>query len=67
MGSAWDFFGEISHHDSPLVGPAANAHRDLLRTVMVRHGFRPATTEWWHYTLENEPFPDTYFNFNVEQ
>jgi D-alanyl-D-alanine dipeptidase len=66
MGSPWDFFGEISHHDSPLVDDAATANRDLLRSVMIRHGFRPARTEWWHYTLENEPFPETYFDFDIE-
>jgi D-alanyl-D-alanine dipeptidase len=66
MGSPWDFFGEISHHDSPLVDESATANRDILRQVMVRHGFRPAVTEWWHYTLTNEPFPETYFDFNVE-
>lgn len=65
MGSPWDFFGEISHHDSPLVDDKATVNRDLLRQVMVRHGFRPIVTEWWHYTLENEPFPETYFDFDV--
>ena len=66
MGSPWDFFGEISHHDSPLVGETASTNRDVLRQAMVRHGFRPIVTEWWHYTLENEPFPETYFDFDVE-
>jgi zinc D-Ala-D-Ala dipeptidase len=66
MGSPWDFFGEVSHHDSPLVDEEANANRDLLRNVMIRHGFRPYANEWWHYTLENEPYPETYFDFDVE-
>ena len=66
MGSPWDFFGEISHHDSPLVDDNAAANRNLLRKVMIDHGFKPITTEWWHYTLENEPFPETYFDFDVE-
>ena len=66
MGSPWDFFGDISHHDSPLVDATATANRELLRSVMIRHGFRPATTEWWHYTLDNEPYPETYFEFDVE-
>ena len=66
MGSPWDFFGEISHHDSGLVDDTANANRDLLRSIMVSHGFRPARTEWWHYTLDNEPYPETYFDFDVE-
>ena len=66
MGSPWDFFGEISHHDSPLVDAEANINRDLLRNVMIKHGFRPYANEWWHYTLENEPYPETYFDFDVE-
>ena len=41
------------------------AHRMLLRQAMMRHGFRPIDTEWWHFTLASEPFPDTYFNFPV--
>ncbi|MEQ9561600.1 MAG: M15 family metallopeptidase [Woeseiaceae bacterium] len=66
MGSPWDFFGEISHHDSALVGEEATRNRNLLRDVMVRHGFKPYANEWWHYTLADEPFPDTYFDFDVE-
>ena len=66
MGSGWDFFGDISQHDSPLVDEQATANRNLLRDLMIENGFRPATTEWWHYTLMDEPFPDTYFDFDVE-
>ena len=39
--------------------------RMLLREVMMKHGFRPLEEEWWHFTLENEPYPDTYFTFTV--
>jgi D-alanyl-D-alanine dipeptidase len=66
MGSPWDFFGDISHHDSPLVGEEATVNRELLRGLMLEEGFRPAVTEWWHYTLEDEPFPERYFDFDVE-
>lgn len=66
MGSHWDFFGEISHHDSPLVDAQATANRNLLRSVMLEHGFSPYANEWWHYTLAKEPFPDRYFDFDVE-
>lgn len=66
MGSHWDFFGEISHHDSPLVSETAAANRNMLREEMRKSGFRAAVTEWWHYTLENEPYPDIYFDINVE-
>lgn len=43
------------------------AHRMLLRRVMLAHGFKPLDTEWWHFTLADEPFPDTYFTFPVRQ
>lgn len=66
MGSPWDLFGEISHHDSPLVNEKQTQNRNLLRNVMVKHGFVPYASEWWHYTLKDEPYPNTYFNFNVE-
>ncbi|MBE6313099.1 MAG: peptidase M15 [Bacteroidales bacterium] len=42
-------------------------NRMLLRSAMMRHGFKPLDTEWWHFTLANEPFPDTYFTFPVKQ
>jgi D-alanyl-D-alanine dipeptidase len=39
----------------------------ILREAMMRHGFVPYAEEWWHFTLKNEPFPDTYFTFPVKQ
>ena len=42
-------------------------NRMLLRDAMMRHGFKPFPTEWWHFTLKDEPFPDTYFDFPVRQ
>ena len=43
------------------------AHRMILRRAMLAHGFKPIDTEWWHFTLKNEPFPDTYFTFPVKK
>ncbi len=65
MGSPFDFFGELSHPDSCNVTEAQHASRLLLREAMLRHGFRPLAGEWWHFTLINEPYPDTYFTFPV--
>ncbi len=42
------------------------ANRMILRRAMLKHGFKPLDTEWWHFTLENEPFPNTYFEFEVK-
>ena len=63
MGSPFDLFGEISHPDSRDVTDEQYENRMMLQKVMVRNGFVPIDCEWWHFTLENEPYPDTYFNF----
>ena len=65
MGTAFDFMGEESHHGSPLVTKAAQRSREVLRGIMLRSGFRDYEGEWWHYTLAGEPYPDTYFDFDI--
>ena len=65
MGGPFDFFGELSHPGYTGVTEAQYANRMLLRGAMTRHGFRAITSEWWHFTLDNEPYPDTYFTFPV--
>ena len=42
-------------------------NRMILRKAMLNHGFKPLESEWWHFTLKNEPYPDTYFNHPVAQ
>jgi D-alanyl-D-alanine dipeptidase len=66
MGSGWDFFGEQSWPDYPDITPSQRANRMLLKLVMEKYGFKPYDKEWWHFTLKNEPFPDTYFNFPIK-
>ncbi len=65
MGGPFDYFGELSHPDYAGVTKEQYANRMLLRETMMKHGFRPYEGEWWHFTLENEPYPDTYFTFPV--
>ena len=65
MGGTFDYFGELSHPDYSGITDEQYANRMLLRDVMLRHGFKPLSTEWWHFTLKDEPFPDTYFTFPV--
>ena len=65
MGSPFDFFDEISHADSTRVSAEQHHSRMTLRQLMVRHGFEPLDCEWWHFTLKDEPYPDTYFSFPV--
>ncbi len=66
FGSGYDCFSPISHPDYYQVSPQAKANRLLLRTLMTRAGFVPLDTEWWHFTLAYEPYPNTYFNFPVD-
>lgn len=66
MGTAWDCFDPLSHTANPEIGGQQRANRLLLKTLMEKHGFRNYEKEWWHFTLVNEPFPDTYFDFVVE-
>ena len=65
MGGTFDYFGELSHPDYKKITKTQYKNRMILRNVMIKHGFRPLSTEWWHFTLENEPYPDTYFTFEV--
>jgi len=65
MGGTFDYFGELSHPDYTNITDEQYANRMLLRDAMTRHGFKAITTEWWHFTLSNEPYPNTYFNFPV--
>ena len=79
MGGTFDWFGKESHPDcggNPETGTYRPndtitaqqfANRMLLRTVMLYHGFKPYDCEWWHFTLRNEPYPDTYFEFPVRE
>ncbi len=65
MGGTFDWFGEESHPDCKGVTKEQLANRMLLRDIMFAHGFKPLVEEWWHFTLEDEPYPDTYFDFPV--
>jgi len=66
MGSPYDFFGEQSWVDYEGITEAQKKNRQLLQTVMLKHNFRNYAKEWWHFTLRWEPFPKTYFDFEVE-
>ena len=63
MGGEWDFFGKRSHYDAPEISLKQKENRTLLQKVMIKYGFLPYTEEWWHFTLAEEPFPNTYFDF----
>lgn len=65
MGGTFDFLGERSHYTYIYINDEQRKNRQLLRDVMLACGFRPLPHEWWHFTLRNEPYPDTYFSFPV--
>ena len=67
MGGPFDLFSEISHPDYRGITPEQYDNRMLLQKAMVRNGFKPLDCEWWHFTLEDEPYPDTYFSFPVSK
>lgn len=66
MGSCFDYFGDISHSDYEDISKEQLDNRKLLREVMIQNGFIPLKEEWWHFTLKDEPYPETYFDFPVE-
>lgn len=66
MGSRFDFFGPESWPYYSGITADQRAHRMLLNQLMIKHGFQPYPKEWWHFTLVDEPFPDTYFDFPVQ-
>ncbi|MFG6687681.1 M15 family metallopeptidase [Mariniflexile sp. HNIBRBA6329] len=66
MGSTYDFFGKASWTDYNNITDTQKVNRKLLLEVMTKHGFVNFYKEWWHYTLKNEPFPNTYFDFPVK-
>lgn len=66
MGSPYDYFGEESHPFYKNITKKQKENRLYLREVMLLCGFVPYENEWWHFTLNNEPFPKTYFNFPIQ-
>ncbi|MBP0955348.1 MAG: M15 family metallopeptidase [Oscillospiraceae bacterium] len=65
MGAPFDYFGEISHPDYRGISEEQYENRLILRNAMLRNGFVPIDCEWWHFTLADEPYPDTYFDFPI--
>jgi D-alanyl-D-alanine dipeptidase len=65
MGGAHDLMDVISHHGAAGIAPVEAANRRHLHAVMLASGFGAYEREWWHYTLKDEPYPDTYFDFPI--
>ena len=79
MGGTFDWFGKESHPDcggdpetgiyreNDTITAQQFENRMILRRAMLAHGFKPYDCEWWHFTLKDEPYPDTYFKFPVQE
>ena len=65
MGGPFDLFSEVSHPDYEGITEEQYENRMILRKAMLRSGFQPIDCEWWHFSLRDEPYPDTYFEFPV--
>jgi D-alanyl-D-alanine dipeptidase len=65
MGGGHDLMDPVSSHGARGLTSAEADNRWLLRSVMESCGFAAYDAEWWHYTLKDEPYPDTYFDFVV--
>ncbi|GGD02224.1 M15 family metallopeptidase [Hyunsoonleella pacifica] len=66
MGSIFDFFGVQSWVNYKDITKEQKLNREFLQTIMLKHGFKNYPREWWHFTLKEEPFPNTYFDFPIE-
>jgi D-alanyl-D-alanine dipeptidase len=65
MGGGHDLMDPVSHHGAQGITPIEAGNREVLRSIMEDSGFDRYECEWWHYTLQDEPYPDTYFDFPV--
>lgn len=65
MGGMFDWFGASSHPDYTALSDLQLENRNLLQTIMKSRGFYPSGCEWWHFTLTDEPYPDTAFTFPI--
>ncbi len=66
MATGWDFFGLESWPENRQIKSEQFDNRMLLQRLMLKHGFSGIKEEWWHFTLQQEPFPQTYFDFIIE-
>lgn len=65
MEGVFDYFGELSHPSYTNITEKQKTNRKILADAMIARGFKPLDTEWWHFTLKDEPYPNKYFDFKV--
>jgi zinc D-Ala-D-Ala dipeptidase len=65
MGGDYDLMDAVSHHGAAGITEVEAANRRHLHSIMSVCGFGSYVREWWHYTLKDEPYPHTYFDFPI--
>lgn len=65
MGTGFDCFNTLANTDDARITGIRKENRDFLRNSMAKQGFQNYKLEWWHFTLKNELFPETYFDFDI--
>jgi D-alanyl-D-alanine dipeptidase len=66
FGTGYDCFDALSNLENPTIPLDAKVRRVALRALMEKRGFKPLSSEWWHFTLVDEPYPSTYFDFEIQ-
>jgi len=66
FGTGYDCFDALANVDNPRMTADQKTKRLMLRALMEKHGFKPYPPEWWHFTLRDEPYPETFFDFEIE-
>jgi D-alanyl-D-alanine dipeptidase len=66
FGTGYDCFDALANVDNPSMSIDQKVRRVMLRALMEKHGFKPYPPEWWHFTLKAEPYPETFFDFEIE-
>jgi zinc D-Ala-D-Ala dipeptidase len=67
MGTGYDCFDPLSHPYAQRFRGKVRRNRLALREPMIAAGFKGLATEWWHFTLREEPYPETFFDFPMEK
>ncbi|MGE3608741.1 MAG: M15 family metallopeptidase [Bacteriovoracaceae bacterium] len=66
MGTEFDYFNDLSHTLNPEIQGRQLENRLLLKNLMEAQGFRNYSKEWWHFSFKQEPYPDVWFDFDIE-
>jgi D-alanyl-D-alanine dipeptidase len=66
MGTGFDCFDPLAHTMNPHIEGDEHKNRLLLTEGLAQQGFVNYDKEWWHFTYQPEPYPDTFFDFPID-